>query len=93
MTDRMIENRIRKLQALEAQIAEIEAQAASVREELKADLEAKGQEEITTAHGLIVRWKEVISSRFDSTAFRKAHGDLYTAFTKRTSSHRFTYSA
>ena len=93
MTDRMIENRIRKLQALEAQIAEIEKEAEAVRAELKADLEAKGQEEITTAHGLIVRWKTIISSRFDSSAFRKAHNDLYNAFQIPSESHRFTYSA
>lgn len=93
MTDRMIENRLRKLQALEAQIAEIEKEAEAVRAELKADLEAKGQEEITTAHGLIVRWKTIISSRFDSAAFRKAHGDLYKAFQIPSESHRFTYSA
>ena len=91
MTDRMIENRIRKLLVLDAQLAEIEAKAEAVRAELKADLEEKGTEEIVTAHGLIVRW--IVSSRFDSSAFKRAHEDLYTAFTKRTVSHRFTYSA
>ena len=92
MTDRMIENRIRKLQSLETEMKALEEQAEAVRAELKADLEEKGAEEITTAHGLTVRWKEVVSSRFDSTAFKKAHEDLYTAFTKRTASRRFTYS-
>ncbi len=93
MTDRMIENRIRKLLTLDAQLAELEAKAEAVRDELKADLESKGMEEIVTAHGLIVRWKEIVSSRFDSSAFKRAHEDLYTAFTKHTVSHRFTYSA
>jgi len=80
MTDRMIENRIHKLQELEAQAAEIEKAAEAVRAELKADLEAKGQDEITTVHGMIVRWKSFITNRFDSKAFRKAHSDLYDAF-------------
>lgn len=93
MTDRMIENRLRKLQGIEEQIKALEEQADAVRAELKADLEAKGTEEVTTVHGMIVRWKEVVSSRFDSTAFKKAHEDLYTAFTKRTASRRFTYTA
>lgn len=93
MTDRQIENRIRKLQELESQIKALEAEAESVRAELKNDLEEKQTEEITTAHGWIVRWKEVVSARFDSSAFKKAHEDLYTAFTKRTASRRFTYSA
>ena len=93
MTDRMIENRLHKLQGIEEQIKALEEQAEAVRAELKADLEAKGQEEITTAHGLIVRWKTIISSRFDSAAFRKAHSDLYKAFQIPSESHRFTYSA
>ena len=93
MTDRQIENRIRKLQEIESQIKALEEQAEVVRSELKADMEEKGSEEITTAHGLIVRWKSFITSRFDSSAFKKAHEDLYTAFTKRTASRRFTYSA
>lgn len=93
MTDKMIENRVRKLKALEAQIAEIEAQAEAVRAELKADLESKGTEEITTEHGLIVRWKTFISNRFDSKSFKNAHGDLYEAFQIPSETHRFTYSA
>lgn len=93
MTDRMIENRIRKLQGIEEQIKALEEQAEAVRAELKSDMEERGAEEITTAHGLIVRWKEVVSSRFDSNAFKKAHADLYTAFMKRTASRRFTYTA
>ena len=93
MTDRMIENRLHKLQGLEAQMKTLEEQADAIRDELKADLEEKGADEITTAHGLTVRWKEVVSSRFDSSAFKRAHEDLYNAFTKRTASRRFTYSA
>ena len=93
MTDRQIENRIRKLQELEAQAAELEKQAEAVRAELKADLEAKGTEEVTTAHGLIVRWKSFITSRFDSKAFKKDHADLYTAYTVPSESRRFTVTA
>ena len=93
MTDRMIENRLHKLQNLETEMKALEEQAEAVRAELKADLEEKGVEEITTAHGLVVRWKTVISNRFDSKAFKKAHSDLYDAFQIPSESHRFTYSA
>ena len=37
-----------------------------------------------------VTYREVISSRFASTEFKKVHADLYEAFTKKTSSMRFT---
>ena len=37
-----------------------------------------------------VTYREVISNRFASTEFKKLHEDLYKAFTKKTSSMRFT---
>lgn len=37
-----------------------------------------------------VTYREVISKRFASTEFKKLHADLYEAFTKKTSSMRFT---
>lgn len=48
MTERMIENRIRKLQEIEAQQKELEAAADAIRAELKADLEEKGVDELKT---------------------------------------------
>lgn len=59
MSERMIENRIRKLQELEAQQKELEAAADAIRAELKADLEEKGVEELKTTN-FIVRWKEMV---------------------------------
>lgn len=60
MTERMIENRIKKLRELEAQQKELEAAAEAIRAELKADLEEKGVDELKTKN-FIVRWKEIIS--------------------------------
>ena len=37
-----------------------------------------------------VTYREVISNRFASTEFKKVHAALYEAFTKKTSSMRFT---
>lgn len=37
-----------------------------------------------------ITYREVISKRFASTEFKKLHKDLYEAFTKATSSMRFT---
>ena len=71
MTERMIENRIKKLRELEAQQKELEAAAEVIRAELKADLEEKGVDELKTKN-FIVRWKEIISSRLDSKALKAA---------------------
>ena len=89
MTERMIENRIKKLQAIEEQQKELEVAADAIRAELKADLEEKGVEELQTKN-FIVRWKEIISSRLDSKALKTALPDVYGQFCKATTSRRFT---
>ena len=62
MTERMIENRIRKLQEIEAQQKDLEAQAEAIRTEIKDDMENRGVDELKIKD-FIVRWKEIISSR------------------------------
>lgn len=89
MTERMIENRIRKLQELEAQQKEIEAAADAIRAELKAGLEEKGLDEVRTKH-FILRWKEIVSSRLDGKSLKAAFPDIYSQFCKASSSRRFT---
>lgn len=89
MTERMIENRIRKLQEIEAQQKELEIAADAIRTELKADLEEKGTDEVKTQN-FIIRWKEVVSSRFDSRALKVAFPDIYRQFTKSATNRRFT---
>ena len=37
-----------------------------------------------------ITYREVLSNRFQSTAFKKIHGDLYKAFVKPTVNMRFT---
>ena len=89
MTEKMIENRIKKLQAIEAQREELEAVAESIRAELKADLEQKGVDELKTRNFLI-RWKEIISNRLDGKALKAALPDVYGQFCKASTSRRFT---
>lgn len=50
MTEKMIENRIRKLQEIEARQKELEASAEAIRAELKADLEGRGRAEDQKLH-------------------------------------------
>lgn len=89
MTDRQLENRIRKMQELEAQQREIAAQIEAIEDELKADLDSRGEQEHSTGN-FIIRWKEIISSRFDTKALKAEDPDLYAAFTRQTVSKRFT---
>ena len=104
MTERMIENRVKKLQELEAQQKELEAQAEAIRAELKADLEEKGVAELKAdleekgvdelkTRNFLIRWKEIISSRLDSKALKAALPDVYGQYSKATTSRRFTIAA
>lgn len=79
MTERMIENRIKKLSALEAQIAQLQEQADVIKGDLKADLEEKGLEELQTKNFLI-RWKEIVSSRLDGKALKAALPEIYSQY-------------
>lgn len=89
MTEKMIENRVKKLQAIEAQRKELEAAAEAIRTELKADMEERGVEELRTQN-FILRWKEIVSSRIDSKALKAALPDVYGQFCRVSSSRRFT---
>lgn len=89
MGERAIENRIRKLQEIEAQQKELETQAEAIRAEIKADMESKGVEEIQTKN-FIIRWKEIMSNRLDGKALKEAFPDVYGQFVRQTQSRRFT---
>lgn len=82
-------NGIKKLSALEKQIAQLQEQADAIKGELKADLEEKGLEELKTKNFLI-RWKEIISNRLDGKALKTALPEIYSQYCRQTSSMRFT---
>lgn len=86
---------ISKIEALnewEAVIEEAKAEAEAIRDSIKAEMLARDTEELH-AGKFIVRWTSVLSNRFDTTAFKKAHSELYKEYTKQSASRRFTISA
>ena len=86
---------VAKIEALnewEAIIADAQAEAEAIRDEIKAEMLDRNTEELV-AGAYIVRWTSVLSNRFDTTGFKKVYGDLYKAFTKQVSSKRFSISA
>lgn len=89
MTNKQLDNRIKKLQALEAQQKELEKQAEEIRAELKADLESKGEEEHDTGN-FIIRWKEIITNRLDCKALKKALPDVFAMYSCVSTSRRLT---
>jgi len=89
MGERAIENRVKKLKAIEEQIKALELKADKLKEEIKKEMEARGAEELK-AGNFLVRWKGVLGSRFDSKAFQKEHEALYSQYLKQTEGKRFT---
>lgn len=89
MTERQIENRVKKLKAIEKKRKDLEAQEKALKEEIKRDMESKGLEELKTKN-FIIRWKEIISNTLDSKALKATFPDICEQFTKQSASKRFT---
>lgn len=91
MTERMIENRIKKIKALEEQKKALEQEITELQDEIKKDMEQKAVETLQ-AGIFIIRFTSVLSNRFDSKRFKETYGDLYKAYTKQVASRRFSIS-
>ena len=92
MSSTEMAQKIEALQEWEKLAEEAKAEADAIRDSIKAEMLTRDVEELE-AGAYIVRWTSVLSNRFDSTAFKKAYGDLYKAFTKQSTSRRFSISA
>ena len=89
MTRTEIINKIEALTEWEAIIEEAKAEAEALRDSIKEEMLNNDTEEMEVGT-YIIRWTSVLSNRFDSTSFKKVHGDLYKAFTKQVTSRRFS---
>ena len=84
-----ITTKIAALKELEDLIEEAKAEAETLRDEIKTEMLNRDTEEMEAGQ-YIIRWTSVLSQRFDTTGFKKAHGDLYKDFIKQTASRRFS---
>ena len=89
MTERQIENRVKKLREIESQRKALEEKEKALKEEIKKDMESKGLEEIRTKN-FIIRWKEIISNRLDGKALKAALPEIYNQYCRTSASRRFT---
>ena len=83
--------KIELLNKYEAMVEEMKAQADTIRNEIKAEMEAHDLEEMIAGQ-YIIRYTSVLSNRFDSTAFKRVCPEICKAYTKQVSSRRFTIS-
>lgn len=87
-----LESKIAEMQELDRLAQEAKEAADAIRDEVKAVMLKEDTSEMTVGR-FIIRWTEILSNRFDSTAFKKVMPDVYKAYTKQTISRRFTVSA
>ena len=76
---------LRELRNLES---EVKAEISAIEDEIKAEMVAKNTD-ILTGHNCTVTWKTIITSRFDSAAFKLTHADLFAQYSRATTSRRF----
>lgn len=65
MTDRTLKAKVNRLQELQAEIDALTAQADSLKDQIKAEMTTRAVDELK-AGNTVVRWKPVVSNRFDS---------------------------
>lgn len=85
---------IKQIEALNewlALIAEAKAEAQKIEELIKTEMDERNLEELEVGT-FIVRYTAILTSRFDTTAFKKSHSDIYKQFLKQSASRRFTIS-
>lgn len=81
--------KVEKLKELEELLEEVKTEAESVRDEIKQEMLTQDTEELEAGQ-YIIRWTSVLTTRFDTTAFKKVLPDVYKAYTKQITSRRFS---
>lgn len=89
MSANELTNKVRELKELKAFADQIANEIATIEDLIKAEMTARDTEEMMVDI-FKVRWTTVKSSRFDSSAFKKTHADLYEQYTKTTETRRFS---
>lgn len=70
---------------------QLKVEIEKLQTECKDYMTENNIDEVISDEGIKATYREVISSRFDSTAFKKSEwSELYAEFSKKTSSMRFT---
>jgi predicted phage-related endonuclease len=89
MSTNELTSKVRELKELKIMADELAAEITAIEDAIKAEMTARNTEEMTVDI-FKIRWTTVNSNRFDTTAFKKTHADLYDQYTKQTTTRRFT---
>ena len=89
MSNYEIIGKIDALKEWEALLEEATAEVEAIKDDLKHELDKRGVEELEAGQ-YVVRFTTVLSNRFDTTAFKREHGEMYKLYTKQSTSRRFS---
>lgn len=81
-------SKVNDLRELRRMADELSAEIEALQDSIKEHMTAAGVDTITGTDYKI-SWKEIKSSRFDTTAFKKENPEIAAAYTKTVSSRRF----
>ena len=87
MSNPTMEAKIKELLELKRLREELDNEITQAEEAIKAVM---GDEETLLAGAFKVTWTPYTTSRFDSTSFKKDHAELAAAYTKTTTTRRFS---
>ena len=87
MSNPNMENKVKELMELKRMKEELEAEITTMEDEIKQEM---GKEETLLAGAFKVNWTTYTTTRFDSARFKKEHAELAAAYTKQTTSRRFS---
>lgn len=89
MTLRQVDNRIAKLEALEAEKKLLEAKIAELKEAIQDEM---GDNELMETGKYIIKWTFFIKNSFDSKRFKTDHVKLYNEYVTPQEQRRFSYT-
>lgn len=89
MRNAEIRQTVNELQELYAQADQLKAMIVEREAMIKEEMDARETEELNLGN-VIIRFTSILSNRFDTTAFKRLHKDLYNEFIKQVASRRFS---
>lgn len=89
MTQKTLQKKVDQLKQLQAQKKAVESQISVLQVEIKAEMMNRGTDE-TAVGDWVVRFKTVVSNKFNSKQFATDHPRLYKKYLAQSESMRFT---
>lgn len=83
-----LDSKVKALRELRRMADELAAEIETIQDEIKAAMTAQGVDELRGTDWK-ASWKAVTTSRFDNKAFKADHADLYSHYSKASTTRRF----